>query len=328
MTAHDLLKHKRRASTSAVEESSDSGALPSSEEEGSSTADSAGLAAEAPTADEPKGVAQVVTPSGIEIYYQAAPKRLYRLRGEDADGPLEWVDVPSMSETLGILDKPGLPWWGMKIGVEGVLTLWDNGDLENRSASTTEEVVDLLTKHKLTVNHVRDSAGDRGTAIHDALEYFCETGKLPNVEVYAPEEQGYVSGLRQFIVDSGVEPFASEVMVGSLKYKFAGRFDLGAVLPNGARVVTKTYPKRKDVVEPIEGGRWLLDLKTSKGVYVTHFLQLEGYGGAYVEDQYGEPFDHKGVIHVTEDGRYELVKSPKTFEDFLAVRAAYDAVQK
>jgi hypothetical protein len=34
-----------------------------------------------------------------------------------------WVDVPSVTTALGILEKPALPWWGMKVGVEGVLEL-------------------------------------------------------------------------------------------------------------------------------------------------------------------------------------------------------------
>jgi hypothetical protein len=40
-----------------------------------------------------------------------------------------WREVPSVTTVLGILDKPGLPWWGMKIGVEGVLELVRRGRL-------------------------------------------------------------------------------------------------------------------------------------------------------------------------------------------------------
>src|SRR5690242_3907680 len=92
-----------------------------------------------------------VTPSGIPIYFASKPKRLYRigpkaawmqehlgfllasaqeLRSvEAALGAMHvvsisetgWKEVPSVTTVLGVLDKPALPWWGMKCGVEGVL---------------------------------------------------------------------------------------------------------------------------------------------------------------------------------------------------------------
>lgn len=286
--------------------------------------------------DEPYGVSQVVTPKGIEIYYQAGPKRLYRLRevktpehDGDTGYETEWFEVPSMSEILGILDKPGLPWWGMKIGVQGLSELVNNdhGDrvFDALHLGDIDTLIELLTKKKLTVNHVRDKAGDRGQDIHDALELWADKGIIPNPDVFGPDKRGYVEGLRQFVIDSGFEPQRSEVMVGSIQHKFAGRFDLGGLMPNGARVVVKSYPKRKAKVEPLPGGDWMLDLKTSKGVYVTHHLQLRGYNLA-VEEGYGQSYDHLGVIHVFEDGRYELVQVKAQNEHFLAVKGAYDAL--
>lgn len=77
------------------------------------------------TATEPYGVADVVSPSGLEIHYEAGPKRLYRIRdwGTEAD----WQEVPSVSTVLGVLDKPALVYWGNKIGVDGVLELVERG---------------------------------------------------------------------------------------------------------------------------------------------------------------------------------------------------------
>ena len=66
----------------------------------------------------PRGVAETVTPSGISIYFQAGPKRLYKLNGKE---------VPSMSDVLSILDKPGLPFWGQRVGVKAILELVDRG---------------------------------------------------------------------------------------------------------------------------------------------------------------------------------------------------------
>lgn len=326
----DLAGLRKQHSSTALEEPSEAPeVLPPSVETvgGSSSAER-----------DPWGVSQVVTPNGIEVYYQAGPKRLYRLRewrkpkhAGDTGYVTDWVDAPSVSEVLNILDKPGLPWWGMKVGVEGLLALLGEDDPEiavyQMLSLGTDGVVDLLTKNKLTVNHVRDKAGDRGTAVHDALEVWANSGKLAPPNVFEEEERGYVQALNDFLTDFGGEAYASEVMVGSLEWQFAGRFDLAANVPDGARVVTKSYPKRASKVEAIPGGRWLLDLKTSKGVYETHHLQLAAYRQAYAES-YGEQFDHTGVIHVFPDGRYELVAGKATDDDFQNVLVAYRSLQR
>lgn len=92
------------------------------------------IAAEEKAAEEPWGVAQAVTPSGIEIYYQAGPKRLYRVRqpvglSEGMWEYSDWVDVPSASTVLQVLEKGGLSWWGMGVGVDGVEALIEMGEL-------------------------------------------------------------------------------------------------------------------------------------------------------------------------------------------------------
>lgn len=284
-----------------------------------------------PAAVEPVGVATSVTPSGIEIYYQAGPKRLYRIR--DIQGVNvsddDWIEVPSVSKINDELAAPGLTWWAMKIGVAGVLELLSQNAIntDDLSLVTDQDLVDLLTKNKLTVNHVRDKAGDRGTAVHDALEVWATTGKLAPPNIFNEDERGYVVGLNEFLTDSGAEAQVSEVMVASMEHLYAGRFDLGAVIPNGAEVVTKSYPKKPSKRERLEGGTWLLDLKTSKYVYKTAHLQLAAYDLA-VRESYGTEYDHAGVIHVFPDGRYELVRCKATAEDWLTVRTVYDTMQR
>ena len=59
-------------------------------------------------------------PAGYTISYFVEPKRKYEIDG---------VEVPSVTTVLGCLDKPALPYWGNKIGVEGVLELVRRGEL-------------------------------------------------------------------------------------------------------------------------------------------------------------------------------------------------------
>lgn len=305
-------------------------------------------AAEAPQAPEPEPeFTTSVTPSGIEVLYQWAPKRLYRVRNapdrikdpmfSNYEGAFDWVEVPSVTTVLKVLDKPALPWWGMKVGVAGVLELakrsilvpadFDPVFLGTPDAWDVDSIIDALKREKLTTNHTLDKAGDRGNSVHDAFEKWALEGILPHPEIYPEEEKGYVAGLRKFIDAVTLDSLESEVMVGSLAHGFAGRYDLRARLLEDAQVQTRVYPKRAPKVETISAGRYLLDLKTSKGVYDTHFLQLEAYEAASLECGY-EPTDYRAVIHVTADGEYELVASRATFDDYLAVKGAHDALER
>jgi hypothetical protein len=312
-----------------------------------------------------------VTPSGIEVLYQWEPKRLYKVRqrppareecskGECEDCPPdscaadpEWREVPSVTTVLDVLDTP-LQWWGQGIGVDGVLKLFQLGLLKWANVGRTtvlvcqegsdwvvagqEAVVAMLTKQKLTVNHVKDMASDRGTAVHDALEAWAKTGDRPDPSIYPQEQQHYVKGLRNFIEHANPEPQRSEVMVGSVKYGFAGRFDIDWKIPKACNVVYHITPKRGPQWAQLEPGLLRNDLKTSKDFYVTkHPRQLAAYEEGAVECGYPES-DARGVLvvggHVknpdtglweTREPYYKFVRSRARFEDFAAALLVYES---
>jgi hypothetical protein len=287
-----------------------------------------------PQARDRPEIEEVTTPSGLEIRY-TEKKHLYFTR-ESGDPPTEWRQVPSVSTVLKCLDKPALPWWGMKIGVAGVLELVREHGLRPELSSVDEivgvpgsKVKGLLTQHKLTVNHVRDAAGDRGVTVHDALEDFYVHAALPNPELWPESQRGYVTALLDFLRTVDFEPEATECIVASHPnaHGYAGRYDVrGRILkPVEVRVYADRYDPAKDVFATIPAGRYLNDLKTAKDVFLEHFLQLEGYEGASVECGYEET-DVRGVLNVLADGRYQFVRSPATHADFLAVLACHNAI--
>ncbi len=277
----------------------------------------------------------VQTPSGIEILYQTQPKRLYKLRftkrGEETSS---WTEVPSVTNVLKVLDKPALSWWGMKTGVEGMIALHRDHDISLDcdysvpNAPYVEQIVSLLTEHKLTVNHVRDKAGDRGHSVHTAFQVWADTFEergnevYPNPELYPENERGYIQALCNFITDAKLTPLQSEVMVGSLQYGYAGRYDLQAFY-GGHEVVTHLTPKKEKRGELCEPGLGLFDLKTSSGIYPeTHYRQLEAYETASVECGY-DPTDFRAVVQVCADGRYQVKLSTAVFDDFKHVLDVY-----
>lgn len=225
------------------------------------------------------------------VEFQAEPKRRYLVDGEP---------VPSVTQILGVLDKPALVWWAMRVGVEGACQLQESGSLP----ADPEAAVKALTARKLTVNHVKTKAATRGTSLHDALEAYLQHGSVPMPAGFPEEDRGYVRALARAMLDLRPEPFKTEVVVGSAVHGFGGRYDLLCGLDDHTLRV---------------------DLKTGKRVYETAHLQLAAYELAAVE--MGEaPTDEQAVLRLGEDGEYEFVVSRAAPEDFLAVKAAYDAV--
>lgn len=289
------------------------------------------------------------TPSGIEIaYYAEKPKRAYRVRGYKTGDPvsvdsiLEWREVPSVTTVLECLDKPALPWWGMGVGAAGVIALAKmdlvrctaDGKLAIAVAgtwayATEENLVAALNDHKLTVNHVKRRAGDRGQSAHDAFEAWGALGVTPDPSQHPEEERMYLEGLRKFVVDMGDawETESQEVAVASAEHGFAGRYDIRGRVTRDVKLVTrattlkgeplKRESDKKYVIVP-EGTKLLVDLKTSKGIYPSHLMQLEAYEGAGIECGH-EPTDARAVLHVTKDGLYEFKRARATFDDFLAI---------
>jgi hypothetical protein len=249
------------------------------------------------------------TPSGVRVDYCPDP-RTYKVNGRE---------VPSVTTILDILHKPALTWWGMKVGIEGVYELMGKPGYDWETISV-EDTISALTEHKLTVNHVRDKAADRGSSVHQAFEDYCAHGIEPNPDNYPPSESGYVRALIRFMDEVGFEVIHAEVMVGSARHGYAGRFDLLAVT---VEQTVKTGPRTE---RTIPTGMGLIDLKTSKGVYQSHKLQLAGYREALEECGYGRT-NYEGVILARLDGTYDFQVSDANPAQFLAVLGAYKALK-
>jgi hypothetical protein len=133
----------------------------------------------------------------------------------------------------------------------------------------------------------RDTAGIRGTAVHDLAEQL-----VHGEAVEVPEElEPYVDGYLRFLDDWGIVPVLTEKVIGSRRDWYAGRFDLIATSPhlNQGRPV-------------------MIDLKTSSGVYGETALQTAAYSLAeFWQDDDGREHPLPEIVasyvaHVTPDG--------------------------
>ena len=178
------------------------------------------------------------------------------------------------------LPKPALPYWAAKSVAEWVT---DNADgVEQLRSMGRAPMVEAL---KNVPWQTRDEAAIRGTDVHALAEKLIH-GESIDVPTHLVSR---VQGLAKLLDEFGVQPLLTEVSVGNRKLWYAGRLD---------------------TVSTIGLDNWLLDFKTSSGVYGETGLQTAAYSSAefYVEDDKWDDekplphIDRIGVIHITEDG--------------------------
>lgn len=233
-----------------------------------------------------------------------------------------WINgemVPSVTTVLGVLNKPALAPWAAKATVEGVVKLARTKgytfpvktikDRSGRDVSPEKQLKTDLARRKLDHKSKTDDSIVRGIGTHKALEDWITQRRIPVLSEYPTAHRGYIVGLAKFLLEWRPQFVESELIVGSVTHRFAGRRDSVGVIEHGHH------------------GRAMLDLKTSKRVYPdSMYPQLSGYELAGVEC--GEPpTDKQGILRVGADGSYEVAWSTATPKDFLAILGAYRALE-
>lgn len=209
----------------------------------------------------------------------------------DANG----LKVPGVTTLISKgLPKPALTNWAARTAAEYAVDNWEQLS-EDRPSSRLAKIKDAPWKS-------RDAAALRGTKLHYAAEQLQTTGRA-DVD---PEQIPLVESYLRFVDDWQPEILHTEAAVYSVKHGYAGTLDL--------------------IADLCDGQRWLLDLKTSKGVYGDMALQLAAY--RFAEILQGEDaevpmpqVDAVGIVHVRADG-YDLVPltaGPAQFRAFLYV---------
>ncbi len=141
----------------------------------------------------------------------------------------------------------------------------------------------------------RDDAGDRGSAIHKAIECYSQKVALPMG--MTEDQRSCADAAIAFLRARGSRALATELTVFNLTVGYAGTLDLW---------------------ELHEGISWILDYKTSSGIYPDHAVQQIAYMNAeYAVVQSQQTGDEAwtgklipwrgiiercGVVHVQPDG--------------------------
>ena len=173
---------------------------------------------------------------------------------------------PSITNVLGVVDKPYLVVWAAKKCAEIAL---DNPTL------TVDEVYAIHRKRDIT------DAGTRGKGMHNLAPKVLSGEEIP-VEL-SEKYGGFVKGLVKFLQENKPIELFNERPVISFKYGIGGTTDWGLKVGNE---------------------KWLTDIKTSPRIYRSHKLQLSFYEDALKEE--GEVFDKCKIIHLPGDETYAL----------------------
>ena len=256
--------------------------------------------------------------------------------GYDDDAHAYTIDglpVPGVSSIAKIGGDSWGPagWWGWKLGVLGAEQTLLRDPLANG-----EGLLDAVKQTDWRPDRKRDAAGKRGNSVHDALEKLAQDGTVPDPSDYPVEERGHVRSLVRWFLRYRPSFVATEVMVGSRRHMYAGRYDIRALIDCERLGV--------DGSDTLDGcALCLIDLKTSKGTYPeTHFVQLEGYELASVEMGFAPTDGGRWLLRTREDGEFIahddvpphkwpescFVKSWATPDDFLGYLAAYKARER
>jgi hypothetical protein len=221
---------------------------------------------------------------------------------------------PSVTQILDkVTPKDALPWWGMRVGIGAVVQMLQTGKIswpslsaqvydeiltgvpvegpkkKNRRGVDKVEIEALVIENKLSTNHVRDKAADRGTEIHEAINIAGVEQRLPDITTFTEEMRPYIQAFSRWWLDQDPELLEMELLVCD-------------------RDVTRRFAGRLDLIGAISDQRCLIDFKTSKAIYESHKEQVKMYELGYLHCG-GEPVDRLVVVQLGPDGQYSMEDS-------------------
>lgn len=181
----------------------------------------------------------------------------------------------------------------------------------------------------------RDTAGMTGSDVHKIINNIAKGGEVDE-EAVAKVPQ--VLAYRKFCKSMPHKILASEKVVYSLEHEFAGTTDY-LIQSYSTAFVSKDqiskmkklgFKSEKDDKKPYvkmykPEKIWLMDFKTSKGMYLFELsLQLSAYKHALMELDSKLQIDSLAGIHLRPNGTFALVEVPDIFDIFLALKMIYD----
>ena len=204
--------------------------------------------------------------------------------------------APSITTVLKMLAKPQVEDWKIRMAADHANLNWDE----------MSEWHPVRRKEAMTGAHqaYSDEKAALGTLVHEVCEK-CVKGIPVNVPKIASP---YMAQFARFLMEKQPVFTEAEVTVWSRGLEYAGT---------------------ADAIAEIGGETWLIDIKTGKGIYPEHGLQLAAlkYADFIIRPDCSEEpipqIDHLAVLHLRPRS-WKLVKIREEEECFRAFRATRD----
>lgn len=216
----------------------------------------------------------------IEIDFYPKSHR-YKLVKEDGEERNEWLKSPS--GIVKYLDKSApLMSWATKCFYEAMVVAMRDG-----KNFTADDLLSMLEVAKGAYKERREEAANVGTVVHFYAQNHATLKGIEEAEGFADLSEEDQARARQgatafdtWYAQLGGKSVASEFLVYSRKEGFTGTAD--------------------DLVE-IGGEYWLLDYKTSKGIYTDQIYQVTSYMKAREEEYPAERIAGARLIHLCKE---------------------------
>lgn len=155
-----------------------------------------------------------------------------------------------------------------------------------------------------SAEEIKNITGNLGTKMHDAFEQLLNGVELNLKDNYPTmKEKRHLICFYNWYNDFKPDALATEFTVASIAEGYAGTMDL---------------------LCQVDGKTWLIDFKTSSGIYYNHELQVVAYKKAY-EEMYEEKVDHVAILRTNTKHKcgYEFKEITRDFQDFKNVFETY-----
>ena len=229
--------------------------------------------------------------------------------------------VPGITTIQSMLDKSGpLVGWAKRETAKAavrnaadVLKMLSTSEVTNGIPEAALDSHPAVAYLKAMPGYERDKAADIGSAIHRIAEDYAHDRKPTVTEEQAPYLEAFITGFVEKHQPK-FHPDYIEYMVYSEEHGYGGTMDVACRIGD-------------DV--------WLIDYKTSKGIYPETSLQLAAGHYADFMGKPGDPEKYKkppatrfGVVHIRPEGAYlaEYPMRPAAWKAFLAARTLWGVV--
>lgn len=216
-------------------------------------------------------------------------KHLYTVDGVPVDG---------VTSALGVIAKPALVPWAVKMTAEAIERAWQPG-----KAYDELEVARAIADAKRAHREKTSDAAAIGTMVHKWAEEYLLSDHEPAMPINVQARNGAQAFL-SWVDQHEVGTLYSERKIYSRAYNYAGTCDLIAI---------------------IDGRLTVADFKTSSGLYSEMRYQLSAYKAALVEEGIVPADAGRAVIRFDKrDGSFEFHRLPDEDdeEDFNAFLSA------